>query len=156
MLRDAIDCALEYMFYVTDCERLITVAMKDNKPSVMLSEAYFIRKGESDKFYYYDLTYSDWIVKSEKARSLGEAFHDTVETNHSEDDRHDQFVGGSIEILKNGNIPKAVKMYNNWAVMSNYEPINVLSINPLVASMGKMMITYEKGKLEEILCLPEH
>jgi len=151
-LRENISKALRYMFVETDCERLITKAFKDNSSSVALSDAFFNRRGESKEFIYYEMPYSKWVESSAEAKCTGESFHGSIEANHDDDITHDHHAGGAILILQTGNYEKATRLYNEWAVMSGYEPIALLRINPLIASMGKDLFIYHNQTLEQILC----
>jgi hypothetical protein len=150
ILRKNIALAMEYMFFQTDCVKLITTAYKDNAASLALSEAYFSAKGETADFVYYSLDYLDWVTKCESARKVGDEFHSGVKTNHDEDTTHDCHVGGAILLLKNGNVGKGLEMYNAWAVMSGYALIAVLSVTPLIMQIGEMNLIYQEGALEEI------
>lgn len=150
VLRENIAKAMEYMFFNTDCVRLITSAFKDNPASVALSKEYFRLKGENEEAYYYELRYGDWITDCDIARDEGERFHEQVEVNHSKDDTHDSNVGGAILLLKNGNVGKGVTLYNEWAKMSGYELITVLNVTPLIMQIGEMKVIYHNQVLEEI------
>ena len=149
MLRQAIEKAMEYMFFETECELLTTLAYKNNAPSVALSDSYFNRMSESEELITYNLTYHDWIIKSETARLEGERFHSQVDANHDDDKAHDCYVGGSILILKSGNVYKSTKLYNEWAETSGYEEISILNNSPLLLKIGDMMLNSD---LEQISC----
>lgn len=152
VLRDAIKDALEYMFFRTDCERLITVAYKDNPASVALSDAFFERRGSTELLNYYELRYSNWVQQCKTAKDAGHQFHAGVETNHEEDDTHDYHVGGAIQLIQNGNTLKAIKLYNEWAVMSGYEQAILVNAFPLIVHIGDMKVIYQDNKLGEIIC----
>lgn len=150
VLRENIVLAMEYMFFQTDCERLITTAYKDNSASVALSEEYFHPKGQNEDAYYYELNYTDWITRCDLASDEGEKFHEQVTVNHPQDHTHDFHVGGAILLLKNGNVGKGVTLYNEWAKMSGYDVINILNVTPLIMQIGEMKLIYHNQVLEEI------
>jgi hypothetical protein len=168
-LRNAITEAMEFMFFQTDCVRLLTKAWKDNPASIALSNHYFNCKGDTEENYYYELLYRDWVETSNNAKEEGEKFHALVEDQkdhiangalataiekHKDDrdddthDTHDYHVGGACLMLKYGNMFKAREMYNGWAKMSGYERIVILGTEPLVCGIGDMTLTYHNSKME--------
>jgi hypothetical protein len=150
LLRENIGKAMEYMFFETDCLRLVTMAYKDNPASMALSDAYFDCKGETEEYKYYERHYSDWVSGCDRAKSEGDSFHLGVEQTHEDDDYHDYHVGGAMILLKNGNIGKGVQVYNDWAAMSGYASIEVIGVTPLIIEVGEMTLIYHNQELEEI------
>ena len=144
--------AMLYMFTKTDCLRIVTKAHKDNPAALRLSRMFFTERGITGDYHYFDLGYHEWAGRSEACLLEGESFHNLVaeETNHDDDDAHDYQVGGALLIAKTGNIHKAQNVYNEWAVMSGYEPMILTSLNPPVAVIGDMMVTIENGSV--MLC----
>lgn len=149
-VREAVAEAFDYMFVNTDCEKIITKAYKDNPASIKLSREFFKEEGETKDYYYYSCSYTDWI-RNDKNLSSGKIFHDIVEetTNHEDDEVHDYCVGFCLRMAKAGNVEKAQKLYNEWAVMSGYEPIVILRYKPLLAQIG--LVRLEIGE-EVRLC----
>lgn len=140
-VRAAVVDAFDYMFINTDCTRIITKAYKDNPASIALSKEFFKEEGETEEYYYYSRSYSEWVY-NEKNELAGRSFHELVEetTNHDDDDTHNYHVGGCLRMAKAGNYIKAQHFYNEWAVMSGYETITILKQNPLLISVGNMKI----------------
>lgn len=153
MLREAAREMLGYMFFQTDCERLITTAYKDNPSAAALSREFMTEKGETEKYHYFELTYRDWVVTCDIAREAGEQFHEIVDTNHADDVFHDHHAGGACILIRYGNILKAVKQYNEWAVMSGYQTFRIVQPMPLILSSGDMQLIYHNFQLEQIKCL---
>lgn len=150
ILRGAVNEALEYMFFKTDCIRLVTISYKDNVAACALASAYFDKRGENDEYNYYDLTYSQWIASCKTAQSAGEEFHKNIETNHDTDCSHDCNVGGALLLIKNGNVMKAISVYNQWAIMSGYEQAILTNQYPPIAHIGEMKLIYHNNRVDEI------
>lgn len=147
ILRDAVKEMLHYLFLQTDCERLITTAYKASPLAMALSEEFMAFRGETDEYKYYELTYRDWVITSPIAKQAGEEFHNSVETDHGEDSTHDSHVGGAILLVKYGNVGKAKKVYNEWAVMSGYAQCSILNVSPLILGIGEMRLIYHNMTL---------
>lgn len=150
MLREAIKEMLDYLFMQTDCERLVTVAYKDNPSAMRLSDEFMELRGETGSYCYYDLAYHDWVMTSQACRERGHLFHESVETNHEEDSTHDFHVGGALRMVEYGNVSKAKKLYNEWAVMSGYAPCQILNVSPLILGVGDMRLVIHNHTIEVI------
>lgn len=50
--------------------------------------------------------------------------------SHDEDAAHDVMVGAAMSLLMAGNPGKGIAIYNEWAAVSGYEPVDILSDHP--------------------------
>lgn len=96
---------------------------------------------------FYSLTIEDWVC-SGACEKAGERFHArlhelTGEATHGKDPVHDAFVGAAIEMLLSGNIRKAVETYNRWAVFAMYQPVDLLSTEPLLIDIKQCVLRVE-------------
>ena len=100
----------------------------------------------------------DYILKSPELSQLGERFHEQVEdsTNHEDDHSHDCFVGAAYAMLASGQIEKAVRVYNTWALLAGYCPIEYKEGDDEV-KVGYMTIklTESLDDIREVLCPTE-
>ena len=55
-------------------------------------------------------------------------------------------------MLENGNLSKGIRLYNEWAVMSGYEPIIAVNAMPLIVQVGEMTLIHHNSELEQISC----
>lgn len=143
--------AARYMFIKTPCTKIITFAYPDNKRSVSICRSFMKYEGFNGEYRYYSLSYEDWVKTDVICKNEGDEFHDLVKdtANHDDDDDHDYQVGAAILMVKSGNIEKAEILYNRWAIMSGYEQIETLTMNPLIAQIGDMTLSFDE-KLEVI------
>lgn len=149
---EAVGEAMLYMFTKTDCTRIITKAHIENAPAKKLSNLFFEKRGQTGDYFYYETDFWSWARKSKECKKAGEDFHSLVEdsTNHEDDEAHDYQVGAAVLTAKE-NIKKAQMAYNNWAVMSGYEMMNIETLTPPVVRLGDMRLTINNGEVK--LCL---
>ncbi len=154
-LREAIKKAFDYMFIATDCMKVITRANEYNRASVKLSKDSFEEKGKTGHYFYFQRTIQQWLELDYGCINEGERFHKFLEgqKNHVDDQTHDAYVGAAILMAQKGNMDKAQLVYNSWCLMSGYEPIHILSRQPLICRIGDMIIDFEHfSKMEVIPC----
>jgi hypothetical protein len=145
-VREACKEALRYMFINTDCVRVITKAR--TSPAIKLAGEFMKERGSNLGYKYFSLLYEDWINTDEVVKKEGEIFHEMVEgkTNHDHDEVHDINVGAACLMVKSGNIDK-LYLYNEWAMMSGYEPVFIVKKLPLILKVGNMMLEFN-GELK--------
>ena len=71
-------------------------------------------------------------------------------TVHEDDVVHNQYVGATIEMIRGGQVVKAIAFYNRWAVMSNYKKISVVSENPLIIDIDEARLQIENNNFKVI------
>jgi hypothetical protein len=86
----------------------------------------------------YSLPLSVWAAAAKEFEIAGEAVHneflrhDADHAKHEHDSLHNQYAGITFEIAKNGWPEKGIHVYNVWAQMTGYQPIQLLSQDPIV------------------------
>lgn len=99
------------------------------------------------------MTIQNWATSSDILLEKGQRFHMELEEQyaalgdkpalHEESMEHDRYVGAAVLMIENGFPLKAVSFYNRWALMSSYQPISVVSLDPLVIDIfeSKLLVT---------------
>jgi len=146
-VRECVRFALRYMFIKTDCMRIITTA--STPAAIKLASEFMNERGSNHAFRYYSLDYDQWAETDAELKAEGERFHHMIgdKKNHDDDDTHDYRVGAACLMFKSGNIAKAQSLYNQWALMSGYEPAIVENVNPLIIKNGNLLLSIDEGAI---------
>lgn len=85
---------------------------------------------------------------------LGQWFHTRLHSekqrlgvktpDHDEDAGHDAAVGATLLLALTGRVDEAVALYNEWASVSGYVPIKMLSREPLTVDIGDGVLRFEE------------
>lgn len=100
------------------------------------------------------LTYGDWVLRHNPNRSEGEAFHAKLHAaspslaDHPHDPVHDAWVGATIAGVRQGNVAKAVSLFNRWAAQAGYQRAQIVSEKPAVIHTGDAILTMIGGEVE--------
>lgn len=149
-------------FMALDAQKLYSSACKSNPAAARLMRRCGFQKDfESDSRFgndlkegFYSLDIDSYIRESKKLKTLGEQFHTLVEdtTNHGEDEVHDQYAGAAVALIQCANYRKAEEVYNRWAFLTGYEPLNVLEDERIV-EVGDMSIHLtDELKIKGVVC----
>jgi hypothetical protein len=96
---------------------------------------------------HYRLDIDDWILGG-VALELGKQFHGAVEeSSHLEDYAHDCYVGAACSMVAHGKAGKAIRVYNRWARAAGYEPLGLVSSDPVVIDARDFFIRVESGQM---------
>lgn len=146
------------MFINTDAVELMTKCPVNNPASKMACRRtnfdYLFETRplwpDDDKllpFEIYGMTIQKWATFSGGLPYLGIWFHERLEAEyarlgkelkfHDEDAMHNRYVGGTVAMMMGQQVGKAVSFYNRWALMSDYQPISVVSLDPLVIDIAE-------------------
>src|SRR5262249_14929094 len=92
------------------------------------------------------IEYEAWVRKLSGLEKAGHDFHewlseefkarDLAEIPHPDDPSHDVRVGACSEMIRGGQYEKAVILYNRWARFAGYQPISLVSANPIIIDIG--------------------
>jgi hypothetical protein len=52
-----------------------------------------------------------------------------------------------------GNPIKGLDLYNRWARMAGYEPVEIVTAAPLVINIHSHLVGMNRGKMEVLQCL---
>lgn len=153
--------AVDWLFSHTDAMELYSKAPGYNTAANTLARAlgarvafrregaWLMGDGSADAVNYWALPHASWALSSPSAKALGHNFHLELEAKlpdaepHPDDPAHDSYVGATIMTLRAGQVAKAVVLYNRWARFAGYEPIALISLNPLVIDIktAKLLLT---------------
>ena len=155
--------ACEYMFLNTDALELHTFTPFDNpaaKPPKTFGFKHWFNNGDGE---YYRAHIMDWAKTAPNLVKWGEFFHDALEEakllsgskveSHEEDKNNNRYAGLSCGMMRAGNVAKGVWAYNQWAITAGYEPVELMSTNPVVVFTGDAMIRVNKNRMEFLSCL---
>lgn len=108
----------------------------------------------------YSIILQEWIKTANHLVVIGNSFHNQLEleytrlgkslTVHEDDETHDRYVGATIEMIRGGQVAKAITFYNRWCVMSNYKKISVVSENPLIIDIDEALLHIENNNFKVI------
>jgi len=84
---------------------------------------------------FYSLSLDEWVMAGHCA-AAGNAFHARLHGElgapaHPHDPVHDAYVGAAVEMVRAGLVDKAIDTYNRWARFAMYQPVRVVSTDPL-------------------------
>lgn len=155
--------ALRIAFLTTDCLELVSM-VPGNMPHVLAfaklmgMRTAFTRSGIWPAagmlwgMTFLELTIDDWI-RTGVCKEKGQWFHRYLGDNsHAEDSIHDAYVGATVEMIEANRARKAVKVYNRWAKLALYEPIEVLSEDPLRIDIKSHVLRVEGGNFNVEAC----
>lgn len=161
--RDALDVAryaMDLVFSRTDAEELYTMVPANNPAAAWFTKAMgfrfrfkrervWLQGGVSHDARYYSITVDDWVLRGSRA-GVGRIFHERLHSKapqldkHSDDPVHDAYVGAAISMMNKQPV-KALSLYNRWARFAGYEPIEVVSKDPLVVDIKSCSLKFENG-----------
>lgn len=159
---NACRASYRWMFTHTDCVTLLTQIPAHNRAAVMFAPmAGWTREFERKAIWpsvedglvdmsFLALRYDDWVRKTPELMVSGRLFHDQLEREferhcaqdkkHPDEDCHDLHVGACFEMIRGGQLDKAVILYNRLAQFAGYGQIEVISHNPAVLNIGTCLI----------------
>lgn len=161
--------AFNWMFTKTDACELMTQCPQGNVPAkagaravgcthVFTTRPVWLMGEKLVAVDIYSILIHHWVKIADHLVGIGEKFHDDLEQKymesgkiieiHEEDETHNRYVGATFEMIKYGQVAKAVSFYSRWAIMARYEPIKVLSFNPLVIDIRDSRLKVENGDFE--------
>lgn len=149
------DESLAFMFLATDCLEIQTV-VPDSNPGAdrWAAHAGFREVFRRDHSFdagsslvsasYRSLAYGDWVPRDRENTEQGKRFHYAIHLlvpdDHGDDSIHDAWVGATIRGIEHANAVKALTNYNRWAGHAGYNPIAVLTLNPLVIDIRSAVL----------------
>lgn len=106
----------------------------------------------------YSIILQEWAKSADNLVELGKWFHDQLEHKcqtsnillkpHENDENHNRYVGATVEMLRNGQVVKAIAFYNRWAIMAGYYPIKLLSLNPVVIDIRDCILRISENDFD--------
>ena len=172
-----VQSCLHWLFTRTDAFEIATKCPRGNLAAKALARAIhgtfeftnqrgWVKDGAYIPADIYSLKIQDWARQAPGLVERGEWFHDRLEEEftrhaiqeppHPDDETHDRYVGTACEMMLGGQPVKGVAFYNRWAVMAGYEPVKVISLEPLTIDIKSAVICVTGGdfkvKSKETLC----
>jgi hypothetical protein len=155
---------IRWMFFASPALELLTRVVHGNREGKELvaklgfshefrREGVWKSKSGPRSIDYFALRYPDWVKQQTWLRTSGEWFHSLA--GHHADDRdpvRDTYIGAAVETLLAGQSDKAVALYNRWARFAGYEPISIISHEPLTLNLGPRRLIVDDGKIEVATC----
>lgn len=167
---------IDFMFLMTDCMELLTKVPKNNRPAEALTRAVggvldFEREAAWPTDHgpvavrYYRIDYPQWVRSCDLLPALGHEFHTKLEAEnarlgipddlHPDDPAHDRHVGAAVGMIRCGQVGKGVILYNRWARLAGYEPIEVVSVDPLILDIRTHLLRIHGSNFEVISSCPQ-
>lgn len=161
--------AFNWMFTKTDAFELLTkcpygnVAAKAGAKAVGCSLRFTTRPlwpsgGNLVPIDVYSVILQEWVRTANHLVVQGKSFHKLLDiayteqgknlSAHEEDEVHDRYVGATIEMIRGGQIVKAISFYNRWAVMSGYKAISLISTDPLIIDIDEAKLKIVNNTFE--------
>lgn len=161
--------ASHWMFTKTDAFELLTKCPQGNLAArvgakmsgarnMFTTRPIWLLHGKLVTTDVYSLIIQEWIKNDKYVVESGKWFHKTLDLEytklsrplsvHEEDEVHDRYVGATIEMIRGGQIAKAINFYNRWAIMSNYRVISVVSLDPLVIDISEARLKVNQDNFE--------
>jgi hypothetical protein len=158
---EATQQSLAWMFTHTDAAEIVTRCPQGNLPAKALARLIggslqftrqdgWVKDGKSISAEVYSLRVEDWMRNASNLVERGRWFHERLEAElerhgakelaHPDDENHDRYVGAAVEMFFGGQPLKAQVLYNRFAVMAGYHPIQVVSLDPLAVDIGTALL----------------
>ena len=150
----SVDITLKSMaevFTQTSAMEIVT-RIKDNKAAKRLALSVGMQKTfERGETEYFSIHISKWAAGAEQFRELGKEFHSIlensgVETDHGEDENHDQYVGITVAMAKAAMFKKAIWFYNAWAKLAGFHPAELIDDDKAFIGNAIVQITENEMK----------
>lgn len=156
--------AVRYVFAATDCVEIITRVPDGNLgahaaakragfvPTLRREAAWTSPTGERVGVQFYALGLERWRLTDRALTETGASFHAWLEDlkgvapEHGDDPDHNAAVGMAATMLRAGNGQKAAHHYERWAVLAGYQPLELLSEQPLVVDVGEAILEMRRGE----------
>lgn len=118
-------------------------------------------RGKLGDVHIHSFRVQDWLPTAPDLADIGAWFHDRLHAEarrlgiadqpHGDDDNHNRYVGAAYEMAVNGQIGKALTIYNRWALASRHPTIAVVSAEPLVVKFDIGYLHFERGDIRVTL-----
>lgn len=154
----AVADALKVAFICTDAVELLTMVPKMMPHAKLVAKrAGFVHQFDRKELWpaggikhdveFYRLALTDWIGTG-VCNKAGGAYHERLHhvlgaCAHPTDETHDAYAGAAVEMVLAGNVTKGVETYNRWARFALYEPVKVLSLDPLRIDIKQCVLRIE-------------
>ena len=174
---DCVRACLMWMFTRADAMEIITRCPKGNLAATALARAVggtriltnangWIKDGVPIPADYYSLKVEDWMRLAPGLEERGAWFHERLEAElatfdraphrHPDDTVHDRYVGAACEMFFGGQPAKARVLYNRFAVMAGYLPLEIVNMSPLAVDISSALLVMGDGDFRVVSVAPLH
>ena len=136
---------MDAVFFQTDCMEVFTRCPVDSKVTNAIAERLHMVKLYTAKCVWggtdmnvYSLPVQVWASQNGAYKEKGHWLHDEFDRNgalhedHEDDPMHFQYAGLAIEMGLKGWPHKGAHIYNTWAAMNSYDPVEIMCLDPLI------------------------
>jgi hypothetical protein len=156
------EAGAHHMFMATDCIEILTRVPEGHVAAAALTRAMGFRlqfntppeclfRGKRVPCAIHALSLQDWSMRVSPEN--GERFHEwlnqkvAVGEPHAPDPDHNRIVAVTLDMMRGGQIGKAVAWYNRWAIVARHTPIRLLSFAPPQIRFDAGILTLEGGQI---------
>ncbi len=110
---------------------------------------------------YFSRTLAQWVSQTADLEAPGHWFHEKLEAAkighgatmpiHDDDAAHDRYVGATVEMVRGGQIEKALRFYGSWARFAGYGPIALIAVSPPVIDIGDAILAVRGDDFDVLL-----
>lgn len=168
---EANHAVFHWMFTKTDAFELLTKCPHGNIPAKIGAKAVgcslrfttrptWPQDGKLVPVDVYSIILQEWVKNANNLVESGKWFHNLLDIAYTEcgkaldihenDDVHNRYVGSAVEMIRGGQVGKAINFYNRWAVMSDYKKIGVVSTDPLVIDIDEAKLKIINNNFEVV------
>lgn len=118
-------------------------------------------RGELRDVHIYSFRVQDWLATAPYLDVIGDWFHrrlneearrlGVIEPAHGDDPQHNRVVGACWEMARQGQLAKAVLIYNRWAAVTRHATIGLVSADPPTIRMDLGLLRIKDGKDFEVI-----
>jgi hypothetical protein len=148
---------LAWMFTRTDACEIVTRVPHGNLAAKALARSIsgqleftipggWVKDGSPIDADLFSLSVQGWMRSAPDLIDRGRWFHDRLEAEldrlgikegkHDQSDVHDRYVGAAVEMFFGGQPLKGAVLYNRIAAVMGWQPVAVLSLDPIVVDIG--------------------
>lgn len=147
--------SMNEVFTQTSALEIVT-RIKDNKSAKRLALSVGMQKTfQRGNTEYFSIHISRWAAKAKQFIGLGQEFHkilenNGVETDHDDDENHDQYVGITVAMARAGMYEKSIWFYNTWAKLAGFHPAELIDENK--AFIGNAIVEITEHEIKVMKC----
>jgi len=170
---EAARAARRWMFTRTDAMTLRTKVPAFNRAAALAVrrvgfKCEFVRVGTWPTQHgdvdveHYAMHYPQWLWLEEGLQSAGERFHARLDAEyerhgraphaHSDDKAHDVIAGACVEMIRGGQIDKAINLYNHMAVFAGFGLIALVNRDPVIVDIGEAVLMLDGDDFKVLKC----
>tara|TARA_R110000772_G_scaffold89304_2_gene185102 strand:+ start:213 stop:884 length:672 start_codon:yes stop_codon:yes gene_type:complete len=164
----AMRAAQDWIFTRTDCVSIWSRVPASNKAAkgfAIAGKLTTVFERDDERFgptEFVELPLLRWAMQCGDLEKQGERFHallvaakaaaGSVLPEHPHDAAHERAVGAALLMFERGQPQKAAAFYNLWANIAGYQPIALISLNPVTVDAGDAILGIGADGMEILKC----